>query len=196
MCNSNRPRPFAHHKVGQREPHLLALIRLHSAGWSAALIAETLSVLTPDAIRLLELRDTWDRAAVDAAILDCESIPSTRLPWTTRQVKHYRKALCLPHRAIRVEHERSTLLDQRYRQAQIVAKFGHLLGPRQLQVCCLLRDKGPMTRQEIIRALGVETQGRPLRSHTHAILPTLVRAAVVEGQARRAYALSALAKRA
>ncbi len=206
----------AYHRAEHRATHLTALTRLHMRGWSAALIAEALCVLTPEAIALLEAQGRvvssstggktsetrgghghrgWDKAAVDAAVMLCEGLEHRRLPWTTDQVRYYRRVLALPHRAIIISRDCATLMDRR-RLAQIEAKWGHLLpdqddpakspaivlGPRQCQVLSLIRDRGPICRGEIIEALGLGGQRRPLGGHHyHSSLGQLVRAAVLTG---------------
>lgn len=176
--------------------------------------ADVLSVLTADAISLLEAAGQgWDKYGVDAAVALCEAIPHHRLPWTREQVRYYRRVLNLPYRAVVISREVKSLL-QRRREAQSAAGFGHilpdmddpdrhpaiLLGPRQLAVVTLLRDRGPLTRREIIAALEMQAHRWPLTTGTRSTLAVLVNAEVLEGQARRglhhyqgAFALSPLA---
>jgi hypothetical protein len=58
---------------------------------------------------------------------------------------------------------------------------GHALRPREVDILCLLRDRGPQTARQLAFALGL-SQNRPLVSGHHSFLVGLCRSGLVGAQ--------------
>lgn len=182
MSSAAHPaRPSVHHRVSTRGPALQALRGLHRLGWSDRQIAEVLADLSATAVAELA-RTGFSADRVEGARVE----GAGGLPWTRRQVGYYRRSLQLP--ANRQQHEGGSLLALRasvLRCRQVAAGWGHLLpvydeqrccwGPghelsgRQVEVLCLLRDRGPLTRLQLAGAL-VELDRASGRSGTGTLV--------------------------
>lgn len=140
-----------------------ALRKLRSlSALSDGRIAELLSLLSAESIRTLDA-EGWTIERVE--VLSAADDQKPPQPWTARQVRHYRHALHLPARCKGTEAAREALaLERRKRQREAgwwhllpdpdTGEAGWLLWRRECMVLSLLRENGPMTRAQVLDALG------------------------------------------
>lgn len=126
------------------------LERLHKAGLSDAAIARALERLYPGQV--------FTRKRI--------------LYWRTEEERLAQEGECVPREPFDLHHRRAV--------HQMLKGFGHLLPlplrQRESDILALLRQRGPLTRPEIARALGV----RSLRTRHQHWLGRLRRLALVE----------------
>src|SRR5262245_51516124 len=137
-------------------PWLTALRRLHRRGYSDVEIAEMLSDLSDEAILALEAAGRWNWRAVEKALVP----EAGGKPWTADQVKYHRRALGLY--GYRSRFEVGRFIDLRLNSARkyqrdrgwfhLLPVFdesrgewrpGYELRRREVDILCLLRDRGP-----------------------------------------------------
>jgi hypothetical protein len=173
-----RRRPSRYHTPRSCPVRLAALRRLWALGLTDARVAELLTALTAAALGVLR-RDGWtvERAEDLAALDDAPDGP----PWTTRQVWYHRHRLGLAARTDGRAAARAELAYRR-RRHQADSGWGHLLPSadassagvclrrREVDVLCLLRDAGPMTRRGLCDRMGV----RRLRAGGRSVLARLL----------------------
>lgn len=176
-------RPALYHTPRSCPLALVALRRLWALGLTDARIAELLSGLTADGIRTLKVEGWTVERAEDLAGERSGS------PWTPRQVLHHRHRLGMAARTDGLDAARAALAYLR-RRYQADAGWGHLLPSaddpgagivlrrREVQLLCLLRDGGTMTRGQLHDRMGV----RHLMARGRSLLARLVRVSLVRPQ--------------
>jgi len=160
-----------------------ALRRLVGKGLTDSRVAELLSGLSESTLRQLD-SEGWILERVE----DLHVAGSCPLPWSVRSVGHHRRRLGLPaNHAGLTDANAAKRLKQRLRQ--IKAGLWHLLPDpdsseagldlwqTECTVLSLLRDRGPMTRRELLGELG---RRRLLGPHGRSIFSRLVEAGLVE----------------
>lgn len=199
----NATRSHRYHRRRDRQPYLRALAAMLACRWTDERIAAALSLLSPETIENLESQG-WEEEAIEDAIgigeQNCQ-------PWTTRQVRYYRRRHLdrkrrRPPIAVLVEARRT-----RSRQAQTRAGFGNLLPdyiqptadteshwsegielpPRASQILKLLRER-PMTSREIAQAIRVRNH-RSLHNSSGYLLVCLMRLGLLVRDCCRRYCL-------
>lgn len=204
-----------YHRLPSCQPWLDALVQLHRLGHADWRIAEILSVLSAAALEQLNRRQPWSTPALEELLLGARSAPPVHLAWSARQVLYWRQQLGLPGNTVaaRLRLELGTAVCSlhdafclRLRQAQVEARWGHLLpavelSRVQIRVLSLLRDRGPATARQLYQGLGHRSKGTPrshVRSHGKDVLQPLLAAGLVTvtaGPHPVLYALAPLAHR-
>lgn len=180
-------RPERYHTPRSCSPWLVALRRLWALGLTDARVADVLTGLTAAAIRTLERRGWTVERAEDLA---AEGTPPDVPRWNARQVCYHRHRLGLAARSDGLREARAEL-EHRRRRYQSDRGWGHLLpcagarrGQRAAGLClrrrevdllCLLRDRGPMTRRSLFALMGVPR----LMARGRSTLARLVRLGLV-----------------
>lgn len=200
-------RPAHYHTPRTAALWLLALRRLWALGLTDARIADLLSGLSADAIRRLK-SEGWTVERAEDLAAECNHL-DTLPPWTARSVMHHRQRLGLAARSDGLAAARAERAYRR-RRYQSDHGWGHLLPSadargktraagftlrrRDVEVLCLLRDRGPLTRGELYALMGV----RRLRGRAGSTLARLVRAGLVctqrEGSGPLVFALGKAAR--
>ena len=151
-------------------PWLTAVEHLCSApprgpGYSDRRVAELLWDLSDDAIRSLGA-GRWHARAVERLLVP----GSGDTTWTAPAVRHHRRQLGIPPNRMtaRSEHYLPRLARERRLAHQEGTGWAHLLPrheltPLECDVLSALRDRGPLTRRQLLLALGKQGERWPFQ---------------------------------